>query len=610
MSIYSLTGLIQKRIYKKFRVSAKWENFIVSLDIGLSVGFAVTLFTFLLKYLEKVIHFVLKSDYENFMNRPRTTIEEFISQSFLIIVLLLVGGILSGVCNRYFPAFKGSKEFRFGTDAVIKAFNAHEMHLSVKSSLVRTLLASPILIATGGAAGVEGTVAYLGGGIGAMYSQIFPSLLKKRRMLIICGASASIGAVFHAPLGASIYMAEVLYFSNDMDTSFVAHSIIASVVAYAVYIVFFGHHALFQFGKMSFHSMDLVYTLLLSFIVIPISMFFSFFFNFVINRFQRMELNPILKPVVGMLFVGCILVIFPFAGGTGYHYVQQLLNGTFLLRFIPIFIILKIISVSLTVGSGGNGGLFGPSIVVGAMIGGGFAMMMNKMGFTLNTETYIVLGMAAFLSATENTPISSIIMISEITGTYELLIPLSLASVTAFFLGRKSVLYRAQVKSRIESSAYYGKYFDLDELKKTTIYEILFYTADKLPRISMRSNLETVLQQTENTDYIHIFPVYDDKNRFHGLIDTKVIRKDIASGRINNLTMDLIIAEDLIIDDYHYVYSSDYVYDILPMFIDNDTKFRGLENFPVITRNKRFMGVLRTSDLIKHQVHMIRKSRE
>lgn len=610
MNIYSLTEFLQKTLSKKIRVSAKWENFLVSIAMGVTVGLAVSLFTFFLRYLDKLIYFILDSDYDHFMSRPRESFDDWIFQSFLIAALLLFGAVISGIFNKYLPTFKESSEYRFGTDAVIKAFNAHEQHLSVKSSFLRTLIASPILFSVGGAAGVEGTVAYLGGGIGALYLKIFPSLYKKRRMLIICGASAGIGAVFHAPLGASIYMAEVLYFSNDMDTSFVAHSIIASVVAYAVYIVFFGHHALFKFGEMSFHSMDLVYTLLLAITIIPISLFFSYFFNKVVNFFLSLNISPIIKPVIGLSLVAFILILFPAVGGTGYHYVQGLLNGTFLFRFIPIFIFLKIIAVSLTVGSGGNGGLFGPSIVIGAMIGGGFAMIMNKFGLNLNTETYIVLGMAAFLSATENTPISSIIMISEITGTYELLIPLSLASVASFFLGRKSVLYRAQVRSRIESSAYYGKFFNLGDLKKITVYDILEYTADKLPRIKMDASLDTILKETENSDYINIFPVYDNKNRFHGLIDTKLIRKDIASGRINADMSNLIIAEDLTVDDYRYIYSSDYVYDILPMFIESDTKFRGLENFPVITKNKRFMGVLRTSDLIKHQVQMIRKNRQ
>lgn len=598
---------IHKSSFNFFHMSNKWQNFLMSIFIGITIGLFVSIFTFFLRIMEKGVHLVLQTDFENFINRPRITTGDWFEQISLIFILLFAGGLVSGVFNKYFKTYKGLKINRFGTDAVIGAFNGYEKHISPLSAILKTLIASPVLIAVGGSAGLEGTVAYLGGGVGALYTKIFPQLKKNRRMFIICGASASIGAVFHAPLGASIYMAEVLYFSSELDTSYVAHSIISSVIAYAVFIIFFGHHALFGFQNITFNTSDIYYALLLALLVMPIALLFSKVLNVTIDTFEDLHIPIYLKPVAGCLLLGMILIFFPYAGGVGYTYIQKLIDGNIAILLIPLFIIFKILATSLTVGSGGNGGLFGPSVVIGAFIGSGYAMIMQQMGIPLNNETYIVIGMSAFLSATENTPISSVIMITEITGTYELLIPLSLASVTSFFLGKKAVLYRSQVDSRIDSSAYQGKYLDMDQLKQVRAKDIIFLTADKMPRIYLHENIEVILEKASRNVMVQLYPVYTKNDELKGFIDAHLLRKDIQTGIISTDLFPLIIAQDLYSVEYNYIDGDSIVYDIISLFINVDDNLAELENYPVIGQDGEFIGVLRSVDIMHKQFKLFDK---
>ncbi len=601
MILSQLLQAIHKSSFNFFHLSNKWQNFMMSIFIGITIGLCVSIFTVFLRIMEKGVHLVLKTDFENFIHSPRITTGDWFQQVSLILILLLVGGLVSGVFNKYFKTYQGLKINQFGTDAVIGAFNGYEKHLSSLSAILKTLIASPILIAVGGSAGLEGTVAYLGGGVGALYTKIFPQLKKNRRMFIICGASASIGAVFHAPLGASIYMAEVLYFSSELDTSYVAHSIISSVIAYAVFIIFFGHHALFDFHNITFHPSDIYYAMILALLVTPISLLFSKILNVTIDTFEDLQIPIYLKPVGGCLLLGVILIIFPYAGGVGYNYIQKLIEGNIAILLIPLFIVFKILATSLTVGSGGNGGLFGPSVVIGAFIGSGYAMILQQMGIPLNNETYIVIGMSAFLSATENTPISSVIMITEITGTYELLIPLSLASVTSFFLGKKAVLYRSQVDSRIDSSAYQGKYLDMDQLKQVRAKDIIFLTADKMPRIYLHENIEVILEKASRNVMVQLYPVYAKNDELKGFIDAHLLRKDIQTGIISTDLFPLIIAQDLYSVEYNYIDGDSIVYDIISLFINVDDNLAELENYPVIGQEGEFIGVLRSVDIMHKQ---------
>lgn len=400
-------------------------------------------------------------------------------------------------------------------------------------------------------------------------------------------------------------MAEVLYFSSDIETGYIAHSVIASVIAYAVSIAIYGHHAIFRFASLTFQTADIPFTILLAVSIIPVSLLFTKTFREIQNWFNSLKIPLWTKPVLGALMVGLLLGIFPRAGGVGYHYVQELINGGGAVTYLIAFIACKIIATSLTVGSGGNGGLFGPSIVIGATLGALFAGIMKSLGFDLNSGTYIVLGMAAFLSSTENTPISSIIMITEITGTYELLIPLSLASVTSYFLGRRSILYNAQVESRIESSANYGRYINTEALKETTIRDILTITADLLPVIDPSMQLPRIIKQTENLDLIYMFPVIDEKNNLHGFIDTILIREDIAEEILDASMGPLIVAEDLLRATFPMLKEDETVYSLLPRLLNSEDKRRGVENFPVFTAEGEFLGILRSIDVMQQQMKLL-----
>lgn len=599
--------LFREKLPGYLQLDVRWSTFVVAADVGIAVGLGTALFTYIFKIVDRVIKGIMATDFEQYIPPEGDDLSTIVVRSLTILGLMAVAGILSGVLNRWLPTFSRKNEIvDFGTNAVIHSFNGDSGELSSRSALVKTLIGSPVLLGAGGAAGIEGTVAYLGGGIGTLYGKVWKGMKRNYRMLAICGASAAIGAVFHAPLGAAIYMAEVLYFSSDMETGYIAHSVIAAVLGYAVYTSIHGHHALFNFGTLAFSLHDIGYTFLLSLFIIPFSYLFTAIFRRLSRWFQSLPVSIVLKPLLGLSLAAVLLLIFPYSGGVGYGYVQNLINGQYTIPFVLVFIVVKVLLISLTVGSGGNGGLFGPSIVIGAMLGGLFVLIARIAGVELSMGTYVVLGMAAFLSATENTPVSAIIMISEITGSYLLLVPLSLASMTAFFLGRRSVLYGSQVGSRLESSAHFGSYINLNQLRKTTVKEILVLERKDVPVIKASESVEGILGIAEEHAGINLFPVLHN-DELQGFIDITTFREDIDLVVEDPLMRNLIIAEDVVRNDLYKVPASEVVYSLLVYIKAHEGAGAGVETFPVINDDGTFAGLIRYQDIVNQQVTLFNR---
>ncbi len=362
---------------------------------------------------------------------PKDVINIFSTSTFhynpwLIIVVITIGGLISGfIVYTFAPEAEGH-----GTDAVIRAFHRTGGYLRPIVVPVK-IITSAITIGTGGAAGREGPTALFSAGIGSIYANWRKASVQRRQTFVILGMAAGLSAVFKAPLGTAIFALEVLYIKSELDTKQLMFVIFGSLVAYTLTGFLFGWQPLFDIpANLSVTEID---TFLLIIIFGIISGAFSILvpnvFYYTRDFFRKIPIKPHFKPAIGAFLVGIIAIWYPEVLGGGYGWIQAALDAELTLKLMLILIFLKLIAFSLTVGSGGSGGVFAPTLFVGAMLGGTFAYLTHQ-----NITVFALLGMASVFSAAARTPLAGVIMVVEMSNGYSLLVPAILAVFFAFFI--------------------------------------------------------------------------------------------------------------------------------------------------------------------------------
>ncbi|MBW2333211.1 MAG: chloride channel protein [Deltaproteobacteria bacterium] len=252
--------------------------------------------------------------------------------------------------------------------------------------------------------------------------------------------------------------------------------------------------------------------------------------------FNKIPIKPHFKPAIGGLFVGIIGLFVPQALGGGYGYIQLAILGKLSIGLMIGIILFKILSTSFTISSGGSGGVFGPSIFIGAMIGGVIGGLGQKLfpEVVINPGAFVLVGMAGFFAGVAHAPIGSLLMVCEMTGNYGLLAPLMLVSAISILLNRRVSLYEKQEKNRFASKAH------ADEMRVNILSEIPVedvYEKDKklvkLKEYMTFSELRKVITET-NLDY---FPVVDDDNRLKGILSLRDLRTVLFEDSLKDLVV-------------------------------------------------------------------------
>ena len=379
------------------------------------------------------------------------------------LALPAVGALLACLLARRFAPSAGGH----GTESVIAAYHHSAVNLPVAVAPVK-VLASSLVIGTGGSAGAEGPITQIGAVCGAFVGRVLRLSLHERRVLLAAGMAAGIGAIFRSPMAGALFAAEVLYRGFDLEGDVLIPSMVASTIAYMTFACVFGWEPLFQTPAEHFAAPHkfVIYTLL-AFLVAAAVRFNILFFRQTEIAFRRLTLPGWAKPAIGGLLVGLLALGFPQLLTSGYGHIQQCLQANADVLASPSFApravatlfllgLLKAIATSFTVGSGGAGGMLGPALFSGAMYGAGlaalFAMWWPGMGISLSNCA--MLGMAAYLTAAVRTPLAAILMVSEFTGNHNLLLPAMWVCGLAFLLTPGWTLYKSQVRDRDSSPAH------------------------------------------------------------------------------------------------------------------------------------------------------------
>ncbi len=376
-----------------------------------------------------------------------------VARPWAIPLVMGAGGLVGGLLVWWLaPETAG-----VGTNAAIRAFHQRE-EIPLRTPILK-VVTSAITIGTGMTSGREGPIAQIGAGTGSWMGRVFRLTPRERNIALAAGLGAGISAMFKAPLAGAIIGAEIWY-AEDFEVEALIPAIIASVVGYAIVGYFVGFQPIFALGRdpaaFDHPATLLLYAALGVACAIAARALFAVFFP--TQRFFRRFPLPVATTVGGLL-TGLVALAVPSVVGTGYGWVQlAILNDYSVLG--PLMLLAaagaEIVCASLTLGSGNSGGIFGPSVVIGGLLGASFGAGAAALfpGVVSNPATFAIVGMVAFFAATAKAPISTIIMISEMTGGYGLLAPALVAVAVAFLLSGHGTIFPAQVRTRLQSPAH------------------------------------------------------------------------------------------------------------------------------------------------------------
>ncbi|HXF72637.1 MAG TPA: chloride channel protein [Actinomycetota bacterium] len=365
-----------------------------------------------------------------------------------------LGGLISGLLVfRFAPEAEGH-----GTDAAIAAVHHNPRGIRARVAFVK-IAASAITIGSGGSAGREGPTAQISAGFGSMLARWLDLTPRDARMAVTVGIASGIGAIFRAPLGGAVLGAEILY-RDDVEAEALVPSLVASIVAFAAFGAVEGFSPIFGASEAYRfrHPAELGAYGLLGLVAGLVGRLYARAFYGAIRLRRRLPGADLWKPAIGGLLVGLLALAMPQVLGTGYGWVQ-LAMGPGLLS-LPLWLVIalpfaKILATSLSIGSGGSGGIFGPGMVIGGFTGAALWRLLHGLpAVPQDPAPFVVVGMIACFGSVAHAPLAVMLMVAEMTGTLEMLAPAMVAVGIAAAVVGDATIYENQLRNRMESPAH------------------------------------------------------------------------------------------------------------------------------------------------------------
>ena len=512
--------------------------------------------------------------------------KEVLPSPWLIVLIPAFGGLMCGIIKYVFTP--ESFEKSCGTDAMIDAVHSENGKVKTRMPFI-TLLTASLTIGSGGSCGRESPTAYIGMGFGSItwdiikklkLEKIFNFTLDKadRKIIAICGASSGLGAIFRAPLGGAIFNTEVLYIYG-MELEGIYPAIISSITSYLLFSLAYGFEPLFKVAtSWIFNFPDLFFCIIAGFIasligIIYIKVFFSTF-----HLFRASKLPDYLKPAIGGLLMGLIVLRFPEVWGMGYETIQKVINNEIVFWSILILIIAKILATSFTVGSGGTGGLIAPSIFIGALIGGALGMIYQSLfpGIATHYTLYVVIGMGAFYAAIGKVPLSFTLMLCEALRNFSIILPLSAACTAGYLISGYFTIYESQHADSTKEKQ--------DVLRNLFAYEVM---QEKVETISSNLTIMDSLKKFGTSTY-KSFPVVEN-NVLMGIVTYDDVRA-IPYNKRNEVLVSDVMTKDII-----YIFPEDTARTAL-----DSISQKGVGRVLVVDPedNKKLLGIVTRTDIV------------
>ena len=487
------------------------NNFVMflALVVGILCGFAAQLLKFLIHLIS---HFLT--------SHIQTTTANYVYLIYPMVGILLV---------TLFVRYVARDTVSHGVTRVLYAISRRKSRLK-KRSMYSSLIASSITIGFGGSVGAEGPIVFTGAAIGSNIGQAFRMSPKILMLLVGCGAAAGIAGIFRAPIAGMLFTLEVLMI--DLTGTTVMPLLISSITGATVAYILEGYDVEFFFSQSEpFLTRKIPWAILLGVVCGFVSLYFTKMMMLMEGMFSRID-NKAVKIAVGGLILAGLIFLFPPLYGEGYGTINNLLegnvssvlDGTFLYvdrdslwvigGFIAAVVLTKVFATSATNGAGGVGGTFAPSLFVGALLGFLFAFIANQFGIEISTKNFALLGMAGLMSGVMHAPLMALFLTAEMTGGYNLFLPLLIVSTLSYMTIRTFLpysIYTMRLAVQGDLLTHHKDKTVLTLLKTDSVIERDFKTVR--PDMNLKEVVDIIATSNRN-----LFPVIDDKGMLQGVV--------------------------------------------------------------------------------------------
>lgn len=519
--------------YRRTKISNRNFLILTALVVGIFAGLAAAL----LKSITHHIEFFLQTDFQ------------WKYKYVLYLLFPMVGMFLSVL---YVRRFIKKGKFETGLTPILYGISRKSSNLE-SHNIYSQIITSAITVGFGGSAGLESPIVSSGSTIGSAMGRLLGLSYRETTMLLACGAAAGIAGAFNSPIAGMVFAIEILL--PEFTIPAFIPLLLASATAAVVARIFYTEQ-LFVLVTEGWHINSLIYYVVLAVFIGLFSIYFTRA-TFAIKHFFADIVHPYKKVLIGGLALGGMVFLFPSLYGEGYITIKQLLSGNYssmlsnsifsdyshiplvIIVFAVLTVFTKSVATLVTLSAGGNGGTFAPSLVMGGLIGFIVAFTINTLGFAqLNVTNFIVAGMAAALSGIMHAPLTGIFLIAEITGGYELMVPLMITSAISYFINRSKFKYSIYTKPLAET----GELLSLED-KDTTVLNMMklryliendYMTLN--PDDLIADKMSDILASKRN-----LFPVVDDNKVFKGLIYVEEVLKKA----FNNTDKQQLTANDI-----------------------------------------------------------------
>lgn len=505
--------------WRENHISERTFLLILAFVIGLLSGFAALFLKFLISLIA-------------------STLSEHLTISganYLYLVYPVIGILIVGIYVRYIVR----DNISHGVTRVLHAISQNKSRLKLHNTYT-SVVASSITIGFGGSVGAEGPIVNTGAAIGSNLGSLFRMSPQILMMLVGSGAAAGVAGIFKAPIAGMLFAIEILMI--DLTTVSVMPLLISSITAATVSYIFTGYSPEFVFDQSeAFVTSRIPFTILLGVVCGFTSLYFTKAIGFMESIFSKIH-NPWYKFALGGLILSGLIFCFPPLYGEGYEAITNLLNGDpstlfdgsvfygfkenvwFVLLFLLMIILTKVFATSATNGGGGVGGTFAPSLYVGCMTGFLFAYLINTLGlfpsYELSCKNFALMGMAGVMSGVMHAPLMAIFLTAEMTGGYQLFLPLLIVSTISYCTVRlfvKYSIYTMRLAKRGELLTHHKDKAVLTLLKMDSVIEKDF--TEVHPEMSLREMVNAISKSDRN-----LFPVTDNNGNLLGIVLLNDIR--------------------------------------------------------------------------------------
>lgn len=551
-----------KEVYQSISQTEYVFVFALAIIVGLLTGFA-----------EVILKLIIEFFTDLFFSNTTTSENKFQDYTWVFLVILpSIGFIITQLLMQVLSI----KSKMHGVSQVIYS-------ILLKHGLIKPIapitegITSAITIGTGGSVGPEGPAIYLGAGIGSLVSKIFRVNPKRMQILSAAGAGAGIAAVFNAPIAGALFAIEIIL----MDFHFNQFSVVVIATVFATFVSrsLLGDVASFSSVQYQLHNG-------FEFLLFAVLGVFSGLVSFLFIKFlywledfikTKLRINKYLKALLGGILLGAIGLLLPEVLGVGYNVIDNFLKNNIIWYIALILIFAKIFTTSLTLSSGGMGGIFAPTLVIGASLGSFFGYIFNYISPELapQPEAYVILGMAGLLSGTIHAPITSIIMIFELTKNQDFILPAMITCVISIAISRRLIRESIYMQPLAKNNLLLPQMTELNILNSIPVKEV--YTSNYLI-ISENENLKLIISKLLKQN-ISVLVVEDNFEQFIGLITMDQVREILLD---QDVLGELLIAGDIAMRNCPIIKESDTLktawdvmnqskLDYLPVADDEDT---------------------------------------